>query len=87
MWDDTLSLVGTLGWLALPVVHALRRRRYTELVLPLVFFMAIVDLWAVAPLDFKNRGWSIYWLWIAALVPYAVLGLWLTKWRQRSGAR
>jgi hypothetical protein len=74
MSDDTLSMVGTLGWLALPIVHALRSRRYAELVVPLVFFMAIVDVWGVAPADFKNRGWSTHWLWIPAVFPYAVLG-------------
>ena len=79
MSDDTLSLVGTLGWLALPVVHALRSRRYAEMVVPLVLFMAIVDVWAVAPLDFKNRGWSIHWLWIPAVLPYAVLGRWFVQ--------
>ena len=73
MSDDTLSMVGTLGWLALPIAHALRTKRYSVLVVPLVFFMAIVDVWGVAPSEFKSRGWTTHWLWIPALLPYAVL--------------
>ncbi len=79
MSDYTLSNIGTIGCFALLVVGALRRGRYAELLVPIVFCMLIVDVWAVAPLDFKNRGWSTNWLWALALTPYVQLVRWLVQ--------
>ena len=76
MLDSTMTTVGTLGWLAVLVFEALRRRCYAEVIVRFVFFISIVDLWAVAPLAFKNHGWSTNWLWIPVLLPYALLLRW-----------
>ncbi len=87
MSDSTLSAIVTIGWFALLIVGALRRRQYSELLIPLLFFMAIVDTWAVAPLAFKEHGWSSRWLWLLALAPYAQLVRWLVQFVRNQHTR
>jgi hypothetical protein len=79
MSDSTLSTVGTIGLLALLIIGAIRRRQYSELLIPLLFFVGIADTWFVAPLTLKQHGWSTLWLWPLALAPYAQLIRWLVQ--------
>ena len=49
MPHEALTPVGTFGWFAMLIIHAIRSKRYAELFIPIVFGMGIIDAWAVAP--------------------------------------
>jgi len=79
-WNQHLTLVGTFGWFALLVFHALRRRRLSELFVGLLFSMAIIDGWAVAPAAAAEKGNTptiSLAFWSGAIAPYVIVVWWL----------
>lgn len=77
--NSYLTPVGTLGWFAFLISKAIRSKKWSELFVPLLFSMLIIDAWAVAPSqlnqDFDNSLLAVTGFWLAALLPYFAM-LW-----------
>ena len=78
---DMLTPVGTIGWFAMLVIGPIRRQNYGEILIPVIFGMAIIDAWAVAPaaLRLEQSSRLEIELWAAALFPYMVILYWASK--------
>lgn len=78
---DLLTPVGTIGWFAMLLIGPIRRRQYGEMLIPVIFGMAIIDAWAAAPaaLRLEKSSRLEMELWAAALFPYVVILYWATK--------
>lgn len=78
---DMLTPIGTIGWFAMLVIGPIRRQQYVEILIPVIFGMAIIDAWAVAPAALRQEQSSRLEmeLWAAALFPYVVILYWAGK--------
>ncbi|MFN0075420.1 MAG: hypothetical protein ACKVY0_02985 [Prosthecobacter sp.] len=76
-----LTPIGTIGWFAMLVIGPIRRQQYGEILIPVIFGMAIIDAWAVAPSALRQEHSSRLemQLWAAALFPYVVILYWAGK--------
>jgi hypothetical protein len=81
MNPEMLTPIGTIGWFAMLVIGPIRRGRFGELVLPLLFGMGVIDVWAVAPAQVsEDTSWkTVSAVWMAALLPYAIMVFWMVK--------
>ena len=81
MNPDLLTPIGTIGWFAMLVIGPIRRGRLSEMLIPILFGMAIIDAWAVAPAvvhkDPSTK--TLCAVWLGALLPYGVLVFWMIK--------
>lgn len=79
-WNQYLTPAGTFGWFMMLVAMAVRHRRPGELFVGLLFSMAIIDGWAVAPAEAAKHGdraMVSLGLWSGALLPYLIVVWWL----------
>ncbi|MBB5033830.1 hypothetical protein [Prosthecobacter vanneervenii] len=81
MNPDLLTPIGTIGWFAMLVIGPIRRESLSEILVPILFGMAIIDAWAVAPAAIrKDPSWkTVSAVWMGALSPYGVLVYWMIK--------
>lgn len=79
---DTVSAIGTIGWFLMLVASAIRRKQYSEILLPVLFWMLIADTWAVAPAQFGESRIAVAGLWALALFPYALMVFWFARSRR-----
>lgn len=81
MNHELLTPIGTIGWFAMLVIGPIRRQQYGEILIPVIFGMAIIDAWAVAPSALRQEQSSRLemQLWAVALFPYMVVLYWAGK--------
>ncbi len=70
-----------IGWFAMLVIGPIRRGSLSEMLVTILFGMAIIDVWAVAPAAIrKDPSWrTVSAVWTGALLPYGVMLYWMIK--------